>query len=103
MEKDELLKKAQLEDLERFEKLINNNTESDEPAIDIAFVLLKLQIRKILNKLQPLEQDILCMRFGLIDGYSYTIPEVTEKYNISKDELGEIERKALNLIKELKI
>lgn len=46
------------------------------------------------------EQKILKMRFGIDEDSCYTVNEVASVFNISEDEIINIETKALLLLKE---
>lgn len=57
----------------------------------------------IKKTLSPREYDIICMRYGINDGKSYTQLEVAEKEKISRSYVSRIEKKAISKIsKELK-
>ena len=43
--------------------------------------ILKEEIKSVLSTLQPREQQVLELRFGLIDGTSYTLEEVGKRFN----------------------
>ena len=56
---------------------------------------LKEQIRIALNDLSERETRILQMRFGLGDGDDYTLEEVGQTFNVTRERIRQIESKAL--------
>ncbi len=57
--------------------------------------ILKEEIKSVLSTLQPREQQVLELRFGLIDGTSYTLEEVGKRFNVTRERIRQIEAKAL--------
>ena len=62
--------------------------------------ILKEYVGKILNDLDPREQKILKMRFGLEDGVTHTLEEVGEEFGVTRERIRQIESKALERIRE---
>lgn len=62
--------------------------------------LLKEYVQNILRDLDPREQKILKMRFGLEDGVTHTLEEVGEEFGVTRERIRQIEAKALERIKE---
>ena len=54
----------------------------------------------ILKDLDPREQKILKMRFGLEDGVTHTLEEVGEEFGVTRERIRQIESKALERIRE---
>ena len=63
--------------------------------------LLHSHIKKVLKKLNPREQKILRIRFGLEDGMAHTLEEVGQKFNVTRERIRQIEAKALEKISVL--
>src|SRR3989339_82200 len=62
--------------------------------------LLGDQIKEIINDLQPREQKILRMRFGLDDGVAHTLEEVGNEFGVTRERIRQIEAKALEKIQK---
>ena len=61
--------------------------------------ILKEEIRSVLSTLQPREQQVLELRFGLIDGTCYTLEEVGKRFNVTRERIRQIEAKALRKLR----
>ena len=61
--------------------------------------ILKEEIQAVLATLQPREQQVLELRFGLIDGTSYTLEEVGKRFNVTRERIRQIEAKALRKLR----
>ncbi len=61
--------------------------------------ILKEEIKSVLLTLQEREQEVLELRFGLIDGTSHTLEEVGKKFNVTRERIRQIEAKALRKLR----
>ncbi len=61
--------------------------------------ILKEEIQAVLSTLQEREQEVLELRFGLIDGTSHTLEEVGKKFNVTRERIRQIEAKALRKLR----
>ena len=61
--------------------------------------ILKEQIREVLKTLQKREQEVLELRFGLLDGTCYTLEEVGKRFNVTRERIRQIEAKAIRKLK----
>lgn len=61
--------------------------------------ILKEEIKSVLETLQEREQEVLELRFGLIDGTSHTLEEVGKKFNVTRERIRQIEAKALRKLR----
>jgi RNA polymerase primary sigma factor len=68
---------------------------AEKPDEMTAFSLLKEKIGDVLETLTGREQEVLTLRFGLIDGYPRTLEEVGRKFNVTRERIRQIEAKAL--------
>ena len=61
--------------------------------------LLRETFQEILDSLSPREARILALRFGLVDGHSYTLEEVGQKFGVTRERIRQIEAKALGRLR----
>jgi RNA polymerase primary sigma factor len=61
--------------------------------------ILKEEIKEVLASLQPREQEVLELRFGLKDGTCHTLEEVGKKFNVTRERIRQIEAKALRKLR----
>ena len=52
-----------------------------------------------LKTLTPREEEVLRMRFGLIDGKPHTLEEVGKKFDVTRERIRQIESKALRKLR----
>ncbi|MFV1967048.1 MAG: RNA polymerase sigma factor RpoD/SigA [Pirellulaceae bacterium] len=62
--------------------------------------MLNFRIRSLLKKLTWREQEIIKMRFGLGDGYNYTLEEVAHVFRVTRERIRQIEARALQKLKD---
>lgn len=60
---------------------------------------LKEEIKNVLLTLQEREQEVLELRFGLIDGTSHTLEEVGKRFSVTRERIRQIEAKALRKLR----
>lgn len=65
-----------------------------------ALQLLKDYVAEIIKDLNPREQKILEMRFGLSDGVGHTLEEVGKEFDVTRERIRQIEAKALEKIQQ---
>jgi RNA polymerase primary sigma factor len=56
---------------------------------------LKLQIQEAMQTLNYREREILKLRYGLADGYAYTLEEVGKIFQVTRERVRQIESKAV--------
>jgi len=61
--------------------------------------LLREELDQTLSSLTPREVRILQLRFGLVDGYSYTLEEVGRKFGVTRERIRQIEAQALGRLR----
>ncbi|MGB9880114.1 MAG: sigma-70 family RNA polymerase sigma factor [Anaerolineae bacterium] len=61
--------------------------------------LLREQMKDILDSLNPREQRVIRLRFGLDDGHSLTLEEVGQKVGVTRERVRQIEAKALRKLR----
>lgn len=76
--------------------------DSKNPSPDraAALQLLRDYVRDIIKDLNPREQKILEMRFGLLDGVGHTLEEVGKEFDVTRERIRQIEAKALEKIQQ---
>lgn len=73
-----------------------NEREADDPERFLVIAVLRERIESILVGLNPIEREVLRLRFGLDDGYCRTLEETGWLLgNRTRDRIHQIERKAL--------
>lgn len=82
--------------LEDFIEDVKNVTPDRAAALQ----LLKDYVQEIIKDLNPREQKILEMRFGLTDGVSHTLEEVGKEFDVTRERIRQIEAKALEKIQQ---
>jgi RNA polymerase primary sigma factor len=75
------------------------DSEAPSPTDQASLELLREQIDNIFASLTPREVRILQLRFGLVDGYSYTLEEVGRKFGVTRERIRQIEAQALGRLR----
>ena len=70
-----------------------------EPVDEAAKGLLKEQVQNALSVLTERERQVLEMRFGLQDGKDYTLEEVGQYFQVTRERIRQIEAKALRKLR----
>ena len=78
--------------------LPDNGAES--PAIGATQEMLRTQISKVLKTLSYREREIIKLRYGLGDGYSYTLEEVGHIFKVTRERIRQIEAKAVRKLQQ---
>jgi RNA polymerase primary sigma factor len=73
--------------------------KSDSPVTASQDVLLRERIDEVLESLPVKEREIVKLRYGLCDGYTYTLEEVGNIYNVTRERVRQIEAKAVKKLK----
>jgi len=73
--------------------------DSPEPAEVATQNMLREAIREVLADLPPREVRILQLRYGLLDGQSYTLEEVGKKMGVTRERVRQIEAQALSRLR----
>ncbi len=61
--------------------------------------MLRQQVKEALSSLTEREQEVLMLRFGLIDGKDHTLEEVGQYFNVTRERIRQIESKALRKLR----
>ena len=70
------------------------------PAIGAAQDMLRHRIAKVLKTLSYREREIIKLRYGLGDGYSYTLEEVGHIFKVTRERIRQIEAKAVRKLQQ---
>jgi len=68
---------------------------SDDPLFEINRESLKDRINDVLQALSYREREIIKLRYGLTDGYTYTLEEVGRIFSVTRERVRQIEAKAV--------
>jgi RNA polymerase primary sigma factor len=73
--------------------------DATAPDDSATFNLLKQHLGEVLYSLPPREVRILQLRYGLLDGQSYTLEEVGRKMGVTRERVRQIEAQALSRLR----
>ena len=73
---------------------------AENPAIGAAQEMLRGRIAKVLKSLSYREREIIKLRYGLGDGYSYTLEEVGHIFKVTRERIRQIEAKAVRKLQQ---
>ena len=71
------------------------DSDTPSPEDEAYRSLLKEEISSALRALSPREEHVLKLRYGLLDGRNYTLEEIGQQLNITRERIRQIEKKAL--------
>ncbi len=71
------------------------DSENDNPVKNATNGLLRDKIELLLKSLTFREREIIRLRYGLADGYSYTLEEVGRIFKVTRERVRQIEAKAV--------
>ena len=66
-----------------------------DPLYEMHQNVLKNRVATMLTALKYRERDILRLRYGLVDGYAYTLEEVGKIFSVTRERVRQIEAKAI--------
>src|SRR6185295_8805676 len=72
----------------------------DDPLHDTHQQALKHRIEQVLSELSHREREILRLRYGLADGYAYTLEEVGQIFSVTRERVRQIEAKAVRKLQQ---
>ncbi len=75
------------------------DTDSPAPPEEVSAAMLRDLLMEILTDLPPREVKILQMRYGLLDGQTYTLEEVGRKLGVTRERVRQIEAQALSRLR----
>jgi RNA polymerase primary sigma factor len=72
----------------------------DDPLAETNRAALKDRLEEVIKTLNYREREILRMRFGLVDGYAYTLEEVGRVFSVTRERVRQIESKAVKKLQQ---
>ncbi len=72
----------------------------DDPLYETHQAALKTRIEEAMEHLNYREREILRLRYGLADGYSYTLEEVGKIFSVTRERVRQIESKAVRKLQQ---
>jgi RNA polymerase primary sigma factor len=72
----------------------------DDPLYETHQAALKNRIEEAMEALNYREREILKLRYGLADGYSYTLEEVGRIFSVTRERVRQIESKAVRKLQQ---
>jgi RNA polymerase primary sigma factor len=72
----------------------------DDPLRDVNQQSLQASIARALDSLTYREREIIRLRFGLADGYAYTLEEVGTIFDVTRERVRQIEAKAVEKLRQ---
>ena len=75
------------------------DNDSPAPSDSASYSLLREQLCNILRTLTPREEQVIKLRFGLVDGRPRTLEEVGKQFQITRERIRQIEAKALRKLR----
>ncbi len=73
---------------------------AENPALGAAQEMLRTRISRVLKTLSYREREIIKLRYGLGDGYSYTLEEVGHIFKVTRERIRQIEAKAVRKLQQ---
>jgi RNA polymerase primary sigma factor len=67
----------------------------EDPLYDTNMTALKERLEEVMTELTYREREILRLRYGLADGYTYTLEEVGKIFSVTRERVRQIESKAV--------
>jgi RNA polymerase primary sigma factor len=72
----------------------------DDPLYDTNMEMLKHRLEEVLADLTYREREIIRLRYGLTDGYTYTLEEVGKIFSVTRERVRQIESKAVRKLQQ---
>ena len=73
--------------------------EASQPAEAAYETMLREQLDEVLATLSPRAEQVLRLRFGLVDGKTHTLEEVGKAFDVTRERIRQIESKALRQLR----
>lgn len=76
------------------------DVSADSPSNGASQEMLRSRIDRVLKSLSYREREIIKLRYGLGDGYSYTLEEVGHIFRVTRERIRQIEAKAVRKLQQ---
>ena len=76
--------------------------EKPSPSDFLSRDAMRQEVQEMLTSLKPREQEILSLRFGLVDGTEWTLQSISKRLGISRERTRQIEHKALVKLRRMR-
>ncbi len=76
------------------------DSHNDDPLYDTNHQMLKERLDAVMCDLTYREKEILRLRYGLADGYTYTLEEVGTIFSVTRERVRQIESKAVRKLQQ---
>ena len=73
---------------------------NDDPLYDTNLEMLKHRLEEVMSDLSYREREIIRLRYGLTDGYTYTLEEVGKIFSVTRERVRQIESKAVRKLQQ---
>ncbi len=83
----------------RFGELLPDQA-AESPVVRASQEMLRQRIQEVLKSLTYREREIIKLRYGLGDGYSYTLEEVGHIFKVTRERIRQIEAKAVRKLRQ---
>ena len=77
------------------------DADAKSPYDEINDGQLKEEIEHLMHKLEPREQDILKYRYGLFDAEAETLEDVGKRFDITRERVRQIQKKAIEKLRDM--
>jgi RNA polymerase primary sigma factor len=71
------------------------DSRADSPVVSAGSQMLRDRIEEVLKTLTYREREIIKLRFGIGDGYTYTLEEVGKIFKVTRERVRQVEAKAI--------
>lgn len=73
---------------------------AESPSVNAGQDMLRQRLNKVLKSLSYREREIIKLRYGIGDGYSYTLEEVGHIFKVTRERIRQIEAKAIRKLQQ---
>jgi len=79
---------------------IVQDEQNPSPSEAIERDLLRQEVRRILDTLNPRERQVIELRFGLLDDHDHTLEEVGKRLKVTRERVRQIEGRAIRKLRQ---